>query len=45
METLGGFSEIGFGGETIHPSWSFSGGNNLDFFIELQSGRVFLVGS
>jgi hypothetical protein len=22
-ETLGGFSEIGFGGKTIHPSWSF----------------------
>jgi hypothetical protein len=25
MKTLGEISEIGFGGETIHPSWSLRG--------------------
>jgi hypothetical protein len=41
-KTLGGFSEIDFGGEIIHPSWS-KGGDHTDFFIVLQGSSVFLL--
>jgi hypothetical protein len=42
-KTLGGFSEIGFGGETIHPSWSSWRRYHTDFFNVLQCGEVYVV--